>query len=211
MEVLFVIAVFWVGILTVLHGINQTVLHKELVKMKIQASFLWREGIEMLYNVRKGNAYKELPWNCIPKYIRNNEEHINNFCDGFWGSGGLIWTGVGLKIAMGTGNNNIFEFWTGYITGDFESTFNTFRLCKYQDGDKIQYFHSWGCVDLDEWNNTYKETNFARYLIFKPLLEGTNELPQDKVIKVESHILYNNSALLTGEEIIETILGNYEI
>ena len=185
--------------------------------MKIQASFLWRESIEILYNVRKGNAYKELPWNCIPKYLNTQHSNTSNnniedFCNGQRGSWGLLGTGVGLKIAMGTGNE-FFSLKTGDITNNFETNFETFRLYELFSGDYITYVYSWECIK-EEKENGYslcEDTPFARYVIFKALTESWTELPTDKVVKVESHILYNNSSLLTGEEVIETILGNYDI
>ncbi len=212
-EVLFVIAVFGIGILAVLHGVNQTVLNKELIKMKIQTSFLWREGIEMLYNLRQSNGYKELSWNCI--FTGSAKD---NYCQWSFGSWRLLGTGVGLKIAVGSWDE-VMYLSTGNITENFEQDFKTFRLFSSSNAQGyFQYCYSGqnGCVEPSQQGIWLTEetpdnaSHFARYIVFKSLTESGNKLPEEKVLKVESHILFNNG-LLTWEDVIETILGNYEL
>ncbi|MCR5412844.1 MAG: type II secretion system GspH family protein [Patescibacteria group bacterium] len=64
-EVLVIMMVFCVGILTVLYSITQTITNKEIVKLQLQTSFIGREGIELMYNLRDSNFKKELPWDCL--------------------------------------------------------------------------------------------------------------------------------------------------
>jgi prepilin-type N-terminal cleavage/methylation domain-containing protein len=64
-ETLIVIAVFGTGILAVLYGIAQTLGQQDKAKTQITSSFLAREGIELMYNLRDSNYRKALPWNCL--------------------------------------------------------------------------------------------------------------------------------------------------
>jgi prepilin-type N-terminal cleavage/methylation domain-containing protein len=71
-ETLIVIAVFGIGILAVLYGIAQTLSQQDRAKTQITSSFLAREGIELMYNLRDSNYHKELPWNCIFQVIEDS-------------------------------------------------------------------------------------------------------------------------------------------
>ena len=51
---------------------------------------------------------------------------------------------------------------------------------------------------------------YARYLLLKPVLDEGSELPQQKILKVESHVLFQKGAL-TGDKVMESFIGNYEI
>lgn len=82
-ETLLVIAVFGTGILAVVYGISQTLRMQYEADMMVQSSFLAREGIELMYQLRDANYAKKLPWNClfIPKPQYNQEIP---FCPSFF-------------------------------------------------------------------------------------------------------------------------------
>lgn len=197
-EVLTVIVIFGVWILTVLYGISQTIYNKEIVKMQFQTSFLWREGIELLYNLRDSNFKKEFEWNCIFKALEAKDVTSSNngydFCK-WW----LFDSWTVMKISIGTGRFLYVE--TGSLQDDFWKNFESFRLYKCSSWDFFQYGYTGECT-------SWEETNYARYLLFKSLTESWNILPTGKVLKVESHVLYNGT--FTGEDIIETILWNHQ-
>ncbi len=85
-EMLIVIAVFGTGILTVLYGLSQTLRMQDRADMMVSASFLAREGIELIYNLRDANYAKKLDWNCIFRKVSVSElkklasDSDNPFC-----------------------------------------------------------------------------------------------------------------------------------
>lgn len=46
---------------------------------------------------------------------------------------------------------------------------------------------------------------FARYLLFTGIVENEKILPQDKIMKVESHVLYKKGAM-TGDVVLESFI-----
>jgi hypothetical protein len=44
----------------------------------------------------------------------------------------------------------------------------------------------------------------------KSVRDGETELPQDTILKIESHVLFKKGEL-TGEHVMESFIGNYEI
>ncbi len=80
-EMIIVILVFGTGILAVLYGIVQTLANQDRANTQITSSFLAREGIELMYNLRDSNYRKKLPRNCIFKPIkRNSNETADDVC-----------------------------------------------------------------------------------------------------------------------------------
>ncbi len=49
---------------------------------------------------------------------------------------------------------------------------------------------------------------YARYVELFPLKEGEKTLSMNKILKIESHVLYKKGEL-TGESIMESFIGNY--
>jgi Tfp pilus assembly protein PilV len=71
--------VFGVGILSVLGMITQNISTVQFVKTQTQATFLAKEGLEVVYNVRDSNSVKSLPWNCAVLDLENTNNQ-NTFC-----------------------------------------------------------------------------------------------------------------------------------
>ena len=197
-ETLFAIVIFCIWILTVLFWLSQTLRNKDYANTQIKSAFFAREWIELMFNLRDANYHKELDWNCIFKRFEINpnetySESDNLFCDGKFSD----WTV--LKISIWSGDEYIkTEVWT--LEYDFDEDFKNYQI----------YFHTWfnGWYLYDySWNEDEK-TWFARYILVKSVdIWWWNA--DDKLLKVESHVLYKRWAL-TGDKVMETFMWNYE-
>ena len=205
-ETLIAIVVFWIGILAVLHGLSQTLRNQEYANMQIKSSFLAREWIELMFNLRDANYRKELPWNCIFENVENLKdsysENENPFCVWyFW-----LWDDNVLKIWIW--NDEYIYVETGKLNEDFDENFENFQI----------FFHTWDVLNnstgfvynYEKWDNENDEwwTRFARYLVITWVV-ADEPLDKDTLLKVESHVLYKKWHL-TWEKVMETFIGNYE-
>jgi len=64
-EILVAITVFAIGVLAVLRLITQNLVTLDATEARITATFLAKEGIELVYNMRDSNLQKSLPWDCV--------------------------------------------------------------------------------------------------------------------------------------------------
>ena len=201
-ETIIAIVVFGIGILTVLIGLSQTLKNKDYANTQIKSAFFAREWIELMFNLRDANYHKEMPRNCVFKNtsLSNNwyDEDYNPFCEKIFDDG------IVLKVWMGDNNQYLnTEIWT--LSNDFETDFEKFQI----------YVHTWNILNWNVWFiYNYDQTNgektwFARYLIIKWVMENGNMIPKDKLLKIESHVLYKRWEF-TGEKVMETFIGNYE-
>lgn len=98
-EVIIAITVFAIGVLAVLRLITQNLVTLDNTQMRTTATFLAKEGIELVYNMRDSNLDKLLPWDCVldenlsPDDFGAIEEQ--NVC---------LW-----RFASGTEDNQIFQ------------------------------------------------------------------------------------------------------
>ncbi len=208
-ETLIVIIVFCIGILVVLQWLSQTLRNKDYANTQIKSAFFAREWIELLFNLRDANYHKELPWNCIFKYNENGitikldskwNEISNSACDWY------LWSGDAniLKIWIWSGNEYV-HIEKATLHEDFEQNLSWFQI----------YFHSWNALNGETWFrydyvwNEDEKTWFARYLLITWVVNNGKILPKDKILKVESHVLYQRWAI-TWEKVMETFIGNYE-
>jgi len=188
-EMLIVIAVFGTGILTVLYGIAQTLGNQDKTNVQITSSFLAREGIELMYNLRDSNYRKKLPWNCIFTSIDPANLNADNICEvgqGF--TGGSIF-----KIAIDPDKYLTVEKIDEDIKErDFDKKFEEFQLY-YHTGPYYNSRSNWPPIP-EGFRYSHEENDhplrFARYIILKSVMDGETELPQDKILKIESHVLY---------------------
>ena len=208
-ETLIVIIVFCIGILVVLQWLSQTLRNKDYANTQIKSAFFAREWIELLFNLRDANYHKELPWNCIFKYNENGitikldskwNEISNSACDWY------LWSGDAniLKIWIWSGNEYV-HIEKATLDVDFDQNLSWFQI----------YFHSWNALNGETWFrydyvwNADEKTWFARYLLITWVVDNGKILPKDKILKVESHVLYQRWAI-TWEKVMETFIGNYE-
>ena len=205
-ETLVVIIIFSVGILAVLHWLTQTLRNKDYADIQIKSAFLAREWIELMFNLRDANYHKEMPWNCIfsrvDKTNSEYDENENPFCVWYFWSGDKNKI---LKIWMWTGNEYI-HVETGSLYDNFDENFSGYQI----------YFHTWNIVEWITWylyNHEWSDderTRFARYLLVTWVVaENGSVVDSDKLLKVESHVLYKKW-YLTGEKVMETFMWNYE-
>lgn len=198
LETLIVIMVFCVGILVVVHGLSQTLRNKDYANTQIKSAFFAREWIEMVFNLRDANYHKKLPWNCIFQW---NEHLSDDWCD----ANLEPWTI--LKISLWW-NNEYIHAETGDIGElDFDTVFSGYQI----------YFHTWNVLNDATWYyydyswTEEEKTWFARYLLITWVKYDENEsiIDKDKLLKIESHVLYKRWAL-TWEKVMETFIWNYE-
>ena len=194
LETLIVIMVFCIGILVVLNGLSQTLRNKDYANTQIKSAFFAREWIEMVFNLRDANYHKKLPWNCIFQWSDNlNEDWCNENLK--------PWTI--LKISLWSGNE-LIRTETGSMS-DFTGMFEEYQI----------YVHTWNLLNGTTWfyydynKDGWEETWFARYLVITWVDNWWDIIHPDKLLKVESHVLYQRWAL-TWEKVMETFIWNYE-
>ncbi|MCK9467548.1 MAG: prepilin-type N-terminal cleavage/methylation domain-containing protein [Candidatus Absconditabacterales bacterium] len=207
-EVMIAIVIFSVGILAVLNLLTNNLKSMDRNNLKLQASLLAKEGIELVYNLRDSNIEKGLSWNCLmndemytwdseklsDKIRRDNQTEIEDIvCKGYFS------IESGLKIGFDPQNYLYSENFQ--ISNDFIVNLTEAKLFFFSDNTGLsRYAYS--------SNNTGVETNFARYILFKAVKENNETLAIDKILKVESHVLYKKGAY-TGELVFESFIGNY--
>ena len=209
-EILVVIAVFSIGILATFHWMTQTFRNEAYADTQIKSAFFAREWIELMFNLRDANYHKEVPWNCI---FNPNEggsiteeedgtESTNPYCNGYF----KPW--MVLKIWIWSWNEYIhIETWSVEdITDNFSENFNKYQI----------YYHTWTKTTEEMTWFTYnhswtgdEETRFARYLLITWVTEWNNPIPEESLLKLESHVLYERM-WTTWEKVIETFIWNYE-
>lgn len=194
-ETIIAISVFCIGILTVLFWVSKTLRNQDYAATQIKSAFFAREWIELVFNLRDANYHKELPWNCVFQW--------SNKLSGTWCDDNLEpWTV--LKISIWSGDEYIHVESSQPDTSDFTWMFNNYQI----------YMHTWDndnpfIYDYYTWEN-YKETWFARYLVVTWAFDENKDIiDTDKLLKIESHVLYKKWEL-TWEKVMETFIWNYE-
>jgi type II secretory pathway pseudopilin PulG len=206
-ETLIVIVVFCIWILVVLQWLSQTLRNKEYADIQIKSAFFAREWIELVFNLRDANYHKKLPWNCIfernehPGTIEldeNNEEKNNPFCNWrFWD-----WSNNVLKIWMWSEGEYVYVITDWNLSDNFDERFDEYQI----------YFHTWNNGTWFVYNHDEiggEKTRFARYLVIEWVDAGNGNVDPNKLLKIQSHVLYRKW-YLTGEKVMETFIGNYE-
>ena len=86
----------------------------------------------------------------------------------------------------------------------FDDLFKDNRLCLYKNESKNLSRYAY-CSE----NGWWEETIFARYISFAPVsLDADNKLPVAKILKVESHVLYDKMGN-TWDIVFESFIWNY--
>lgn len=125
----------------------------------------------------------------------NQSDFENVICDWYFDTGSFlqIWFNPDSYVYQNRSD----------IVDDFYDKHEKNKLFLYKNTEENGLFWYWYSGDL-----AWEETNFARYLSFKPVKEGDNFLPEDKIMKVESHVLYVKW-WTTGEVVFESFIWNY--
>ncbi len=219
-EVMIAIVIFSIGILAVLRLVTDNLETMDRNNIKIQATVLAKEGIELAYNLRDSNLEKELSWNCLmddQMYLRNTDDlweeisrgwDISSFediiCDWYFGIKQNLQISFDPEIYVYHKNSD--------ITSDFYANYENNKLYLYE-GEISGYPMVWYWYDDElevESSSNYqvKDTFFARYLSFDEVKEWDDVLPSDKILKIESHVLYMKWGN-TGEVVFESFIWNY--
>lgn len=198
-EMLIAIVVFSVGVLAVLNLITDNLWIMSRLDLKNQSNFLGKEWMELVFNMRDSNLEKKLPWNCILSDDAINNETMqylreDNICRGYFGS----WDINIFSVSFDPDQYSLVSNFSKEVE-DFDTMFQKYRIY-YNTGDAFAWY--------GEKSENAEETFFARYLLFKPIIEWENILPTNKILKLESHILYQKWSR-TGEYIFESFIWNH--
>ena len=207
-EILIAITVFAIGVLAVLRVLTWNLSIMDHTNMKLQSTVLGKEWLELLYNLRDSNLEKELQRNCILNqdiYSWNGndwtsiyESHTeDDICDGYFGDNKILQVSFDQK-------KYLYQKLTGYSV-DFDALFESNRLCLFTWeiwGDNMSWF---SYCSGDTWEPTF----FARYLSFTWVtVDWWATLPEEKILKVESHVLYKKWHK-TWDIVFESFIWNY--
>ena len=200
-EMLIAITVFAIGVLAVLRILTWNLSIMDHTNMKLQSTVLAKEWLELVYNLRDSNLEKMLPWNCVLSHdvysLPPEGIEEDKICDGYFGNDNAI-----LQLSFDS-ENYYYQKLTGY-SENFDLLFENNKLCLFTWDNMSWYAYcSW-----DVWESTF----FSRYLSFTGVsLSGYGEsdfLPSDKILKVESHVLYKKWHK-TGDIVFESFIWNY--
>lgn len=206
-EVIIAITVFAIGVLAVLRLITQNLVTLDTTQMRTTATFLAKEWMELVYNMRDSNHQKSLPWDCVLYSDLSNitvsdafNDNVQiNACERSFSS----WTEDNKVLQLS------FDSWT-YIhavpvewSDDFHTLRETNRLYSTTGdiaGNQI-FRYSYTPV-------SWSETVFARYILFTTVEKWGKLLPPNKILKVESHVLYSKWGK-TWDVVLESFIWNY--
>ncbi len=204
-EVIIAITVFAIGVLAVLRLITQNLVTLDNTQMRTTATFLAKEGMELVYNMRDSNLDKSLPRDClvyediVDITIETQDENVLvGACSWFFSSWAEDSKILQISFASGTYMHALpVKKWE-----DFASLRNENRL----------YIITWDIASTQLFRYAHQqgwtETPFARYLSFAVVREWGKILPSNKILKVESHVLYMKGTK-TGEVVLESFIWNY--
>ncbi len=211
-EIILAITIFSIGILAVSWLMTNNLKLMDQNNTKLQATVLAKEAMELIYNIRDSNVKKELSWNCIindqmytwtkdelsSKISRGDKSNFENIICKWHFSIDTI-----LQVSFDPKNyiyQNIYQKINNHID-IFESRYNQNKLFFYEK-DWISWYGN------QSNHLSWKETPFARYLSFQKIKEWGNYLPDNKIMKVQSHVLYVKW-WRTWEVIFEGFISNY--
>lgn len=204
-EIMIAITVFSIGVLAVLRLVTSNLVTMDKTETRTVATFLAKEWLELVYNVRDANIQKSLPRNCVlaPTFDVDlyGQSDSDKACERYFSSG------IDDHHVLSLGFSLSWYFFTAHapLLPSFAENFNIFKLQQM----------TWIVGDTQisrygQWNQsvTWSHSTFSRYILFKPLVDAGKTLPIQDVLKVESHVLYVKWAT-TGEIILESIIGKH--
>jgi type II secretory pathway pseudopilin PulG len=207
-EVMIAIVVFSIGVLAVLWLVTTNLKTVDKNDMYLQATVFAKEWLELTYNLKDSNLEKDLPWNCILKDSifstlqedlsnsssdRDRRDELYQICWWYFGVGSSI------VVSYPISADRYIYASTINLTWDFDNTFNLTKI----------YQSTWDYVwySNQKWGSSV-DTSFARYISFTWVVENWIILDTEKILKIESHVLWKkwNS---TWEVVIESFIWNY--
>ena len=191
-EVVIAIIIFGIGLLAILLVVNKNIVLSKKVLLKTKATFLAKESLENIYNIRDTNFIKYLPWNYI------------------------TWTIDEIK------NNTYtrFKIWEKYITW-LDLTWTKINLQKINNLKKARLYKKNISVLNSAWEEifswliynyfTWEKTPYYRYVFFT----GVYLQPEDRIadenqlLKVVSKVNYQYW-YLTWKVELESFIWNWK-
>ncbi|EKD25564.1 MAG: hypothetical protein ACD_80C00016G0001 [uncultured bacterium (gcode 4)] len=201
-EVMIAITVFAIGVLAVLRLITQNLVTLDATQSRTMATFLAKEGMELVYNMRDSNINKWLPWDCILKtgfvidaFGTIDPEQVCAWNFSSWNQNQV------LQISFSS------EWYTYtlpvVVWANFAALRNENRLW-YATWDvwwhQIFWYSSRPVAEQDP-------TFFSRYILFTGVREWNTILPHTSIMKIESHVSYIKGTK-TWEVILESFIWN---
>ena len=199
------IAVFAIGVIAVLRLITQNLVTLDLTQSRTTATFLAKEWLELVYNMRDSNIAKGLTWDCVLKKeftagVWNDVIGPDDVCA--WNFSSWLQDHKVLQISFDPAGytftktlplaNNFMDIWSG----------NRLSYASWVVGGHTIFWYSSVPV---QWTSPWF---FARYLVFTGVREGETQISADRILKVESHVLYNKWTK-TWEVVLESFIWNY--
>lgn len=173
-EIIIAIIIFWFWVLTILNMIIENLSLLDKVKNKTTATFLSKEWIEIIYNIRDWNLDRWLKWDCA---------NINSAFDCIQRFSNLTPYKVSLNITwyydISTTTDN---------PEDNMLYYHTWTITKISPIWAIILTGFWYDYDSNDW----EQTIFSRYIIFSwTYLEWDGWIADiNKLLKIESHVFY---------------------
>lgn len=202
-EVIIAIAVFAVGVLSVLRLITQNLALLDTTQIRTTATFLAKEWIELVYNLRDSNLQKSLPWDCILKtwfviddFGTMDPDAVCAWNFSTWFIDKLLQISFEDSWYMYT---HAVDMWL-----DFPSLWKENTLY-FTTGTLGWYELFWYSSSPREQSTP---TFFSRYILFTGVYEWDKILPRESIVKVESHVLYSKWSK-TWEVVLESFIGKY--
>ena len=194
-ELMIVIAVFSIWVMAILRLVLVNMNFMDNISTKTSATFLAKEWIELVYNIRDSNRLSSLPWGCLvnEKYLENSAENMS-VCvwDLFTWSNVFrnLWINLPWKIYS---KKNTYS-------DSFDVLYDSSRL----------YLNSGAEIGGMWYSHDVKgiPTEFSRYVLITGVVENWIILPMDRIVKVESHVLYKKWTK-KWEIILESFIWNY--
>jgi hypothetical protein len=182
--------------------ITQNLVTLDITQMRTNATFLAKEWIELVYNMRDSNIAKWLPWDCVLKtwFVTDDFGTMDSEKVCAWNF--ASWTNEVLQISFDR------DVYTYAVPTTLWTSFN-----ELWTGNRL-YYTTWAIWWHDifwyssrpvQWQDP---TFFSRYILFTGVREWENILPRDSILKVESHVLYNKWTK-TWEVVLESFIWNY--
>jgi len=189
-ELVIAILIFWTWLLVILLTLNKNIIFAKKTQLKTQATFLAKEWIELVYNLRDSNKIRYYPWNYISWTITKEDDTYQKFEVGKMYIPYMLITGHKSYIAEISNKADARLF---------------VKTWEYNDsvGNIVYsgFFYNY---------LTWKKTPFYRYVIFT----GVYLQPEwglasyDKLLKLDSKVSYSFWSL-TWEVIFSSFIWDW--
>lgn len=186
-EILIAISVFAVGVLSVLQLVTNNIRTTDHVSKHMDATMLATQWLELMYEMRNTNSYKEVEWDCYDLSIQTNEVKCN-------GRLSTLHNNQAIAIAPVWPENN--KYWSVEVKSLGNNNIDTFRLYRHVSDANITYF--------DHVSDNGTETPYARYIT----VENIQDYEPKVALKITSHVLVEQWGKEPKEVSISSIIGN---